>query len=51
MPTLLHPWYKSCQRAIWAMRQHGLNGPLLFTQARVRLIGYFPKEMVADNDN
>lgn len=50
MPSLLHPWYKACQRVIWAMRQHGFNGPLIFNKDRVRVIGYGPKEWNADND-
>ncbi len=43
-------WYHMVQRAIWALRMRGLYGPLLFTQDRVRLIGYSPKEWRVDND-
>ena len=50
MPTLLHPWYKLCMRAIYGIRGAGFNNNLIFNKDRVRLIGYSPKEWGADND-
>ena len=47
-------WFKTVQRAIWAIRTNRFIEQLpvlMFNKDQVRLIGYYPMQMIAENDN